>query len=342
VNVRRRYCTGCAIQAIPDIRIGSSVTPALDDASRPSAGRPLDRTAVLVAGLCWTLLGPWFPLYGGQGLRILAQVGPRQNGLAPVRISGVSSTLPLPESARIFSEALVALSERIADVFALPEEVSLVDVGISLPDGHTAKEQAPIIFAKTAPPTEYPRGDYSYEGTSYLLVMRANEKFPRGIEPLARRPLVTAADADVFVQDPISRKGAGYFTKLRPSRSWLVLDPERVNVPLGNLPPGAGANVQLVDPDPNEPPKPNFRVTNARLVDPPWPKATRSKWRHRSTNTSARTRSPLSMASIMWVICSAACGDTACRWTAILSSSNGQSTSGIVPGSSRAQATAAR
>ena len=241
----------------------------LDDASRPSAGRPLDRTAVLVAGLCWTLLGPWFPLYGGQGLRILAQVGPRQNGLAPVRISGVSSTLPLPESARIFSEALVALSERIADVFALPEEVSLVDVGISLPDGHTAKEQAPIIFAKTAPPTEYPRGDYSYEGTSYLLVMRANEKFPRGIEPLARRPLVTAADADVFVQDPISRKGAGYFTKLRPSRSWLVLDPERVNVPLGNLPPGAGANVQLVDPDPNEPPKPNFRVTNARLVDPP-------------------------------------------------------------------------
>ncbi len=241
----------------------------LDAPSRPRAGTVLDRTGVLLAGLCWTLLGSWFPLYGGQGLRILAQVGARQKGSATVRISGVTSTLPLPETARIAAEGLVALSERIAEVFALPDEVSLVDVGISLPDGHSPHKESPIIFAKTAPPSEYPRSDYSYEGTSYLLVMRANDKFPGGLEPLARRPLITAADADVFVQDPISRNGARHFTRLRPSRSWRLLDPERVNVPLGDLPPGAGANVQLVDPDPNDPPAPNFRVTNARLVDPP-------------------------------------------------------------------------
>src|SRR5262249_16507943 len=42
---------------------------------------------------------------------------------------------------------------------------------------------------------------------------------------------------------------------------------ERVNAQLGNLPPGASGNVQLVDPDPNTPPDPDFQVTNSRLVD---------------------------------------------------------------------------
>lgn len=66
----------------------------LDAPSRPRTGRVLDRTAVLVAGLCRIVSGTSLPLYGGQGLKVLVQAGPRRDGLAPVRIAGVCSTLP--------------------------------------------------------------------------------------------------------------------------------------------------------------------------------------------------------------------------------------------------------
>jgi hypothetical protein len=243
----------------------------LDAPSRPRTGTVLDRTAVLLAGLC-RLDGS--PLYGGQGLKVLVQTGPHRDGSATVRIAGVALSLPLPLMPRMAEETFQVLAERIAAVFALPEEVELVDVGVSFPGGHPHEGQAPIIFAKTAPPSAYSRNssdDYSYEGTSYLLVMRVNPGAPGGLEPLTRRPLIAFADADVFVQDPVSRSGAGDFTELRPNRSWSVLDAGRVNVALGTLPPGDGGLVQLVDPDPNDPPAPDFRVLNSRLVDPPLP-----------------------------------------------------------------------
>ena len=254
----------------------------LDAPSRPRTGTVLDRTAVLVAGLC-RLDGS--PFYGGQGLKILVQTGPHQDGVATVRIAGVCSTLPAPVLTSIEVETFVILTERIAAAFALPEEVELVDVGVSFPRRPTHGDQFPIIFAKTAPASEYRQAkygrgrhaeddysdDYSYEGTSYLLVMRVNPGVSGGLEPLLRRPLIAFADADVFVQDPVSSNGADDFTKFRPSRSWTVLDAARVNVALGNLPPGAGGLVQLVDPDPNNPPDPDFRVLNSRLVDPPLP-----------------------------------------------------------------------
>ncbi|PYN84816.1 MAG: hypothetical protein DMD87_25320 [Candidatus Rokuibacteriota bacterium] len=253
----------------------------LDAPPRPRTGTVLDRTAVLVAGLC--RMGSGSPLYGGQGLKVLAQTGPHRDGLAPVRIAGVCSTLPLPVMAQMEVETFRVLAERIAAVFALPDEVAIVDVGVSLPSGHAHEEQSPIIFAKTAPPSEYSRAkystarnslddysdDYSYEGTSYLLVIRVNPEVRGGLELLTRRPLIAFADANVFVQDPVSGNGAENFTQFRPSRSWLVLDAGRVNVAFGNLPPGAGGMVQLVDPDPNDPPDPDFRVLNSRLVDPP-------------------------------------------------------------------------
>jgi len=248
----------------------------LDAPSRPQTGTVQDRTAVLLAGLC--RLGSGSPLYGGQGLKILVQTGPYQSGLAKVRIAGVCSTLPVPTMALIEVETFQVLSELIAAAFALPEEVALVDIGVSIPSGHSHEEPLPIVFAKTAPPPDYSppehsqdrdSDDYSYESTSYLLVMRVNPKAKGGLEPLIRRPLIAFADADVFVQDPVSLNGAQDFTKYRPSRSWLVLDTALVNVPLGNLPPGAAGMVQLVDPDPNSPPDPDFRVLNSRLVDPP-------------------------------------------------------------------------
>ena len=240
----------------------------LDAASRPKIGTVLDRTAVLLAGLWFS--GPdsvsLQPLFGGQGLRVLVQMGPSAVSNL-IRITGVASTLPQPPIERMFTAMLEHASERIARTFALPEEIEVVDVGWRLPSEH--EKLSPILFAKTAIPNRYGDDDNPYEKTSYLLVMRVNDKFPDGLEPLARRPLVASADADVFVQDPISRNGAKHFTRLRPSRSWLMLDPERVNAPLGALPAGSGVTVQLVDPDPNTPPDPDFSVTNSRLVDPP-------------------------------------------------------------------------
>lgn len=246
----------------------------LDDPSRPESGPVLDRAAVLLAGLSFPGSSfpsvPPFPLYGGQGLRIIVQAGPRQEGPAPVRITGVSSTLPSPKDIRITVEmlgkALDTAPQRMAAAFGLPRGVTLVDRGLWVPDGQSGEERSPILFAKTAPAPDYEghsRREYSYDNTSYLLVMRVNPDWPEGLEPLARRPLIAFADADVFIQDPVSRNGAKDFTRLRPSRSWLVLDPERVNVQLGNLPPGANGMVQLEGPD--------FRVTNSRLVDPPLP-----------------------------------------------------------------------
>src|SRR5262245_45387950 len=246
----------------------------LDAPSRPPTGTVQDRTAVLLAGLCQLASGS--PLYGGQGLKVLVQTGPHQSGVVTVRIAGVCSTLPVPTLVQMELETFQVLAERIAAAFSLPEEVALVDLGVSIPSGHSPQEPLPIIFAKTAPPPGYSppepdddSNDYSYENTSYLLVMRVNPKAKGGLEPLIRRPLIAFADADVFVQDPVSLNGGQDFTKYRPNRSWLVLDTALVNVPLGNLPPGAAGMVQLVDPDPNDPPDPDFRVLNSRLVDPP-------------------------------------------------------------------------
>jgi hypothetical protein len=234
----------------------------------------VDRTAVLLAGLCVQVpplpVPSWFPLYGGQGLRILVHAGPSRSGGATVRITGVRSTLPAPNFARIGPEVFKDLDARIAEAFGLPTGVTVVDRGVRVPDSPSTKEQSPIYFAKTVPPPfdheaeerGRSRYEYTYDTTSYLLIMRENPKWPTRLEPLLRQPLIASADADVFVQDPVSRKGARDFVRLRPSRSWKVLDAERVNVPLGNLPPGKNpALVKLVDP--------NFEVTNCRLVDPP-------------------------------------------------------------------------
>jgi hypothetical protein len=246
----------------------------LDESSRPKTGPVIDRAAVLVAGLWFETLNiPRFPLFGGQGLRVIVQAGPRQPQPIPVRITGVASTLPLPAvrvTAKMLEDLLHEVSARIARIFALPEGVELVDIGVRVPGAEPDDGPTSILFAKTAPPSDYSEEDpHPYEAFSYQLVMRANPKAPEGLEPLARRPLIASASADVFVQDPVSRNGAAEFTKLRPSRSGAVLDPERVNRPLGNLPPGGPGMVQLVDPDPNTPPEPNFRVTNVRLVDLP-------------------------------------------------------------------------
>ena len=242
----------------------------LDAPSRPKTGPVLDRTAVLLAGLWFSGLNNLrFPLLGGQGLRVIVQVGPSQAKTAPVRITGVTSTLPKPTlqiDAKILSELVKDVPTRVARVFALPSNVAVVDFGVRVPSGEPGGEPTPVVFARTAPLSADPAGTtLRYDETSFLLALRANPDAPGSLEPLAARPLIASADAEVYVEDPISRDGAAQFTPLRPSRSWTVLDPERDSVTLGNLPPGGSGFVQLVDPDPD----PDFQVTNVRLVDPP-------------------------------------------------------------------------
>ena len=239
------------------------------DPPRPPTGTVRDRTAVLLAGL-W--LGappivPLFPLFGGQGLRILVQAGPAAAS-TPIRITGVASTLPasiaLPLVERMSTTMLAERTRRVAQTFGLDSD-EIGDVGIRLPSAHSTEDRSTIWFAKTAVPPSYDDADDPYEATSQLLIMRVNDEWPQGLEPLRLRPLITSADADVYVQDPISRLGAQHFTILRPNRPSSALDTAKSTVLLGNLPAGTGGNVQLVDPDPD----PDFQVLNSRLVDPP-------------------------------------------------------------------------
>jgi hypothetical protein len=245
----------------------------LDAVPRPTSGPVRDRTAVLLAGLCLSFqdFDP-IPLYGGQGLRILVQAGPPAAS-TPIRITGVCSTLPasvgLPLIQRFSTTMLAERARLVALTYGLKAD-EVGDVGIRLPSGHSSDDQSTIWIAKTSVPLGYEEGDDEgaddrYETTSRLLVMRMNDQWPHGLQPLRSRPLITSADADVYVQDPVSRLGAHRFTMLRPNRPSSVLDIAKSTVLLGNLPAGAGGNVQLVDPDPD----PDFRVTNSRLVDPP-------------------------------------------------------------------------
>lgn len=240
----------------------------LDAPSRPRNGPVRDRAAVLLAGLYQELKKR--PLYGGQGLRIIVQTGPAQSQPIRVRITGVASTLPSAQAARdarVTDAMFEDLPQRIRRTFALPPTVGLVDVGLRVPD---VVGESPIIVAKTAHADHYA---YADESASYLMVMRDNPKLEHRLEPLFRRPLIAAANgvnAEVFKQDPVSRNGPADFTRLRPSRSWTELDPEKELVSLGNLlAGGVPGSVQLVDPDPNTPPDPDFRVVTSRLVDPP-------------------------------------------------------------------------
>src|SRR5262249_12842779 len=124
----------------------------LDEPNRPERGPVLDRAAVLLAALCWPVdeeQAPQ-PLFAGQGLRIIVQVGRPKEESVPVRISGVSSTLPPPRTARIELDMLLTLPERVSFANSLTDEVKVVDTGVYLPE----EKDVPIIFARTAPAEE--------------------------------------------------------------------------------------------------------------------------------------------------------------------------------------------
>ena len=253
--------------------------------SRTKPSDPHDRTAVLLAGLCYASTEEkdgLYRFYGRQGLRVIAHVSaPKSSGCASVRITGVSSTLPtwpsksrsMPLLSLLRHQGVDALVEQIRDglprAFGLSDESLIVELGIPLPDAMGRAQQPQLVLAKTAS-----RAKSAAQRDSYALVSRLKVGHGIVFEPVHKRPLFACANADamVFVQDPVSKNGAAHFTRLRPNRSSLVLDPEREKVALGNLPAGAApGSVQLVDPDPNN--DPDFRVTNSMLVDHPLPEA---------------------------------------------------------------------
>jgi hypothetical protein len=107
----------------------------------------------------------------------------------------------------------------------------------------------------------------SGETFSHRLVTRFDPSQPgaekTGGEPLYREPLIADIDttALVFTQDPVSKNGAAERRRLLPSKSWTVLDSQRVQVDFRGLNAGAKAGTVKLE-DPNG----NFIVTWSRHV----------------------------------------------------------------------------
>jgi hypothetical protein len=248
----------------------------LDGVAKPGKRRVLDRSAVLVAGLCYPSKDKkdgLFRLYGGQGLRIVAHLGAAKSGRAPVRITGAWSTLPewpargLPLQSLLRKVGVARLAKRIAGelprAFGLGRGHTVVELGLPLPPTRAGRSLPQVLLAKTAPdPKMRGRED------SYALVARF--AFPGfALEPLRKRPLVASqADAMLYTQDPVSRNGVARLAALRPNRAGRFLDPERIRVDLGHLPAGTAPGfVQLRDSSAD----PDLQVLNCTLVDDPLP-----------------------------------------------------------------------
>jgi hypothetical protein len=195
---------------------------------RRGRARPADRTAVLLAVLHVRVdvaSGPvWVPLYGGQGLRIVAHVGPDRAGPSLVRVTGLTNSLPYSDDGKPLARADAVDLQRwlqrsedeqaatLAYAFGLERGTTLAASGYALSPG--AARIGFDMLAVTTPPAD--RKSLT-EPTSYALVARLGEALPR---PVAKRPLVAHAGfARVFPQDPASRFDPRARARLRPERS---------------------------------------------------------------------------------------------------------------------------
>ena len=253
------------------------------------------QTVVLLGGIALPSGGSAHePLYGGQGLRIVAHVDAPKDGKDNVRIVGMTSTLPLwsgkpkdakqawyPENGIAFDlSALAGLGKRIVDAFGLaPPRASARSRTDAARTG--AKVASQGLFVPDAPPVT-PRARTSTgafygiamtaplgsaERVSYRLVTRfdASRKDAEdtGGEPLYREPMVAGIDATALVlkQEPVSQNGAAERIQRLPSKSWTVLDRGRTTVKFPGLSAGGvPGTVKLADPSGN------FVVTRSRLV----------------------------------------------------------------------------
>lgn len=240
--------------------------------AQPGSGDLLDRTAVLLAGLTV------FPgrdtgfLLGGQGLRILACASPAENGVARVRIRGVTSTLPALGAASEFAAlntALPQIFQRAATTavaaFGLPANVAQTDLGLTLVvhPSRTLADSTEIIFrSKTVLPPTVEKDSLQATATSQALTLSLPIYSPLPTSAF-QQPLIAFAQALVFEQDPVSGTGAEAFSRLRPRRAGSELDKHRTHADLGSLDQGTVVDtVKLANPD--------FAVQNARLIDAPF------------------------------------------------------------------------
>jgi len=249
--------------------------------TRADPAAPLDRTAVLVAGLIPRTKDEYAPdqwiLNGGRGLRVLAHIRPATRAAkASVRITCVYSTLPtwsgrnnkaIAEITPLLSidAALVLLSKQVAGAFGIdPKDVT--ECGLRPPDDLDAKLWTWMVLARAKSNTIT-----DPDGLSHLLIGSFSKI--SGYVPNARIPLVAFADVDapVFAQDPISRAGLLYRNDVRPNRPQASLDPWSKSTRFRNLPLGKPGMAQLVDPPRGPAGGPlvsNFMVTNSRFVEP--------------------------------------------------------------------------
>src|SRR5260370_35920221 len=149
---------------------------------------------------------------GGQGFRVVVHVGAERKGIATIRVTGLTSTLPtLPAKALPFvgftldAQFLRTTAARVKEAFALSEYDEVAELGIHLEAAPARRGSGrrlaagTLALAKTAPGKGAPP-----DALSYALVGRltANGRLPE--LPLAKTVLVANQQAPVFIQDPMT------------------------------------------------------------------------------------------------------------------------------------------
>ena len=248
----------------------------------------VDRTLILLAGLtAWKTV----TLFGGQGLRILAQVRGSAAGPVLVRITGVVSTVP---SFRATPAALALAGAFNRDLMAsmvalmkqgLPPDNTPMDIGWALlPNVQNDSDVALRVEmrATTALPASAGSESTQLDASSHRLTTRLDFAASDSVTmSVFKQPLIAFANAQaqVLKQDPFSRQGASSYWENRPSLPSNKLDPARETEPWGSLPSSAG-KVQLADGE--------VQVRHVRLIDPPIAEGT-PKWVPETSNATVRS-----------------------------------------------------
>jgi hypothetical protein len=240
-------------------------------------GSERDRVAVLLAGLCWPTgdaSTPLLPLYGGQGVRVLAAFEPGEDGNGTFRIVGGATTLPIWSDARnklhgATSRELASVYDRLGaelrECFGLGETHELLQLGLRYPDAvdETVGELTMELRAVVRPMAE--KRATTNVGEMELLAQFTARFEGRDVPELivsavSKRPLLSHA-ANVFALDPVSQHGVQGYDQVRAGRKSSAL--RGAAVPVGQIGrPSTGnqpADVRILESD-------DFRVVTSPFV----------------------------------------------------------------------------
>lgn len=194
-----------------------------------------DRTIVLLACL---VFNSGTPLFGGQGIRLVFHVGRKGNNGYPIRITSLTNSLPpLPAKGTgeiqaldiTFEQQLKELASSLPAAAGIPDATN-ADIGLRVTP--PSQNQSPFEVLTTTTPAGKDKIAY---------VLRTPLTISMKLPKIASAPLIAnaAVNADVFVQDPMSKLGAKKFYDVRPNRPNVDLDPARVPVAVDVTPNGA-------------------------------------------------------------------------------------------------------